>query len=312
MQISLNLLKKMSRCLPFDISVQRGTNSYTKIFKKGDVLDWERVYAYEKKGITFFFVTMIDYQVYIAHLENLGDRLRDNSMPTSEAIEVLKELANLTVQELVVKTNVDERKIENAHNVVHGCIDGVSKSPKFLIRILKMMGNQKYMMKHSITVSILSVMLAKRNGVVSDNNLQIVGMGAFLHDIGVGQLTFDPEEVVELTPEQRKEMWRHPELGKQLLDGFRGVRSEVQQIVLQHHEQPNGHGYPNNLKGPEIYMPAKVVAIADSFAAMIAKRSYREAMSVMEAIQHLKQLSGKYDKKLVESFSQMILGNDTD
>lgn len=308
-EISLAILKRFSRSLKFDIYVKRSETNFTKVFPKGDVLDWERVNTYLSKGLKYFYVGADDYALYSLYVERLGEQLsnKEGSFTPDEAADLLKELAHFTIHEMVVNLKVDERLVSSASNVVTGCISVLAKDSKNLLKIMKLMSNHAYMMKHSLAVSMFSVILAQAGGVESETNLNNIGMGAFLHDIGVGQLTFDPDEEEELTPEQRKEMWRHPELGKQMLDGVKSVRSDVIQMVLQHHEQPNGHGYPNGIRGAEIYYPAKIVAIADTFCAMISKRAWRDAFSVSEALVRMKELSGKFDKKLLVIFTKVLL-----
>lgn len=307
--ISLNILKRFNRALSFDIYIQRTESSYTKIFKKGDLIDWERVTLYEDKGITHFYLTVKDYETYGSFVERLGDQLIGNSKKFSnnEARELLRDLSQFTIHEMIDKMNIDERAIYNASNVVEGCMEILDKDPKGILGIMGMLSNQPYILKHSVMVSLFSVLLAKSHGIKSDTNLKIIGLGAFLHDVGVSQLTFDPEDADQLTPEQRKEMNRHPEVGRQLLDRIIGIRGEVLQIVSQHHEQPNGAGYPNGLRDNDIYPPAKIVSIADTFSSLITKRSYRDGFSVSEAINIMRESMGKFDKNLIEQFSKIVL-----
>lgn len=310
--ISLNILKRLNRALNFDIYVKRSEKSYTKIFQKGDMIDWERVELYEGKGITHFYLKEDDYKVYGVFVERLGEQLVENcdKFTADEARELLRDLAQFTVHEMVEQLKVDERSVYNAQNVVSGCIDILANDPKGILSVLNMLANQPYILKHSMMVSVFSVILAKADGMTSDTNLKILGLGGFLHDVGVGQLTFDPEDEEQLTPEQRREMNRHPELGRQLLDRVKGIRSEVLQIIMQHHEQPNGNGYPNGLRENDIYHPAKIVAISDTFTSLITKRSYRDAFSSSEAIAIMKESIGKFDKKLLNLFTIAVLGKN--
>lgn len=311
--ISLNILKRLNRALNFDVYVQRSENSFTKIFKKGDMIDWERVALYEGKGITHFYLKANDYKVYGVFVERLGEQLIENvdKFSPEEARELLRDLAQFTVHEMIEQQKIDERSVYNAQNVVSGCLDVLASDPKGILSILNMLANQPYILKHSMMVSVFAIILGKADGMTSETNLKIIGLGGFLHDVGVGQLTFDPEDADQLSPEQRREMNRHPEIGRQLLDRVKGIRSEVLQIIMQHHEQPNGNGYPNSLRENEIYHPAKIVAIADSFCSLITKRSYRDAFSSIEAISIMKESVGKFDKKLLNLFADTVLGTKT-
>ena len=308
-EISLFLLKRFSKTLKFDIYVRRTETDYTKIFRSGDSIDWDRVKVYTDKGIKVFYCTISDYEVYGLYVERVGYELNQKQTPISqvEALEFMKEIVNYTMHEFTVKLMPSERTVEAAANMISSCIESLNKDPKALIRLLTLMSHQPYLIKHSVAVSMFSVMLAKKAGIESDSNLKIIALGGLLHDVGEGQLDFDPEDVEILEPEQRRMVWRHPELGKQLLDGIKNIRSEVIQIVMQHHEQPNGHGYPNGLRGGEIYYPAKIVAVADSFASMITKRSYRDAFTIERAVICMRENQGKYDRALIEHLHDLFL-----
>lgn len=110
-----------------------------------------------------------------------------------------------------------------------------------------------------------------------------------------------------MTAIQLREIKEHPQLGKKILDNIRSVPSEVGQIVLQHHEQPNGLGYPNHLGGTQIYMPAKIVSISDAFVTLTTRSPLRvEPFSALQAIQHMKDDINKYDLNLLRLFSDIF------
>lgn len=309
-EISIKIIQKFNKVLHFDVYVKRASDEYTKIFQKGDTLDKERVKIYLDKGINYFYVTEKDYQIYSMFIERLGETIASSSvqgLSENDAHELIKELTLFTMNEMTVKLNIDERTVTNAGNIVNSAIGSLKKDPKSLIKILTLMVNQPYIIKHSIAVSLFSVMLAKKSGIESESMTALIGLGGFLHDVGVGQLTFDPEDIEVLTPQQRKEVWKHPELGMQQLDSIKGIRTEVIQIVIQHHEQPNGSGYPNYLKNNEIFPPAKIVSIADSFSSMITKRSFRDAFSTAEALANMRNATGKYDEDLLRTFTDIFI-----
>lgn len=307
--ISVPVLRKFDRPLAFNIYIKRTEADYSKLFNENDKIDWERLKSYESKGVEFLFILAEDYGKYAVYLEALTDQLLEttNKFSLDETVVFLKEMVNYSMFEIMVKINIDERVVTNAAKIVTGLIDNLKVEPKQMTRLVRLMASHPYIFKHSITVSIFSVLLAKASGMESSYNLNLIGLGAFLHDVGLSQLTFDPDDQEVLTPEQRREMWRHPELGKRQLDHLKGMRSEILDIVLQHHEQPNGGGYPNGLRGAEIYGPAKIVAIADSFSSLISKRSFREAFSPEEALKVMSADVGKFDKDLLRTFIQFVL-----
>jgi HD-GYP domain-containing protein (c-di-GMP phosphodiesterase class II) len=171
-----------------------------------------------------------------------------------------------------------------------------------MIKVVTLMSSKPYMFKHSISTTIFATLLGIASGIKNEKNLSILALGAFLHDVGESQLAFDPEDKIILTPEERKELYRHPSLGIQAFEGSKTIKQEVLDIILQHHEQPNGHGYPNGMREGEIYHPAKIVSIADTFASLINKRQNHEAMNTEEAINAMMSDVGKYDRTLLRTF----------
>ncbi|WP_243140910.1 HD domain-containing phosphohydrolase [Candidatus Galacturonibacter soehngenii] len=119
--------------------------------------------------------------------------------------------------------------------------------------------------------------------------LRTVGM---LHDIGKVAI----EEGIlnkndKLNENEWEEIKRHPEIGYRILSTVNEL-SEMAEYVLAHHERWDGRGYPKGLKGEEIPIQSRIIAIADAYDAMISERSYRKALSKKYAINELKQGAG--------------------
>jgi HD-GYP domain-containing protein (c-di-GMP phosphodiesterase class II) len=306
--ISLDIVKRFKRPVIFDIYLRRTASDFTLVFKKGDLMDWERVNTYVAKGLKAFYVTLADYSQYTFYVETLGKELANpnHGMNEDEVLDVLKEMVTFTSYELTEKLNVSPRIVQNSSNIVCACMNMLEDDKKSMFKLIKLMSNHPYAAKHSVLVSMFAVMLAQESEISSEQKLRNIGLGAFLHDIGITQLKFDPEDLEVINAEQREEINKHPQFGKQIIDALRGVPQEVGTIILQHHEQPNGAGYPNNLKGTEIFPPAKMVAIADTFCALISKRSYREAFSLQEAFARMAQDELKFDRKLLRTFAKIF------
>lgn len=307
-EISISLLLKVKRPLSFDLYVQRTANKYSKISNKGDLIDVSRVEAYANKGIEYFYITQNDYKIYTEFICNLGSILQKSteSFKPREAIELLKELTIFTVKELSEGLNVNEKAFESAGIVVSESIEMLEKDPKLAFNLIKLMTAHGDLLKNSLATSILSVLLAKKLEIESKTNLAIVGLGGFFHDIGMTQLNFDPEETEILSRDQRIEIHRHPELGKDLLGSNSIIKREVLLIILQHHEQPNGLGYPNKLKDREIFPPAKIVSVASSFVDLVVSSKYQQGITKDDAFKILEDSRDKFDSKMLREFKELI------
>jgi diguanylate cyclase (GGDEF)-like protein/putative nucleotidyltransferase with HDIG domain len=161
---------------------------------------------------------------------------------------------------------------------------------------------------HSKKVNTYAVALAEAIGLSPDDIFR-VSTAALLHDIGkIGV----PDKVLNKKGKLNAEEWNaikaHPKLGATIIGNIPSLVPCVR-CILHHHERWDGGGYPDGLKGEEIPIEARILAIADSFEAMTSARPYRPALPHEEILKELRQGAGlQFDPKLVEVFLRIIEG----
>lgn len=136
------------------------------------------------------------------------------------------------------------------------------------------------------------------------NNINI---GALLHDIGKIEITRETlNKQGSLTPEEWDAVKNHSIWGADIIRPISAFSGAVD-IVLYHHENYDGSGYPYGLAGEEIPLGARILRIADSFDAMISNRPYKRSLSVWEALQELKKYKGiYYDPEVLDAFIDYV------
>lgn len=131
---------------------------------------------------------------------------------------------------------------------------------------------------HSVNTAVYSVAFGIKYGL-SLSDLKSLAIGSLLHDIGKSGVARDiinkPEK---LTDEEIKAIKTHPENGYNMVKKSDFMNETIKQIILQHHENWDGSGYPNNLYGTNSFLLARIVHIADVYDALCAKRTYKEAL----------------------------------
>jgi diguanylate cyclase (GGDEF)-like protein len=140
-----------------------------------------------------------------------------------------------------------------------------------------------------------------------DKELEELALVAALHDIGKISI---PLEILNkpgsLTGDEWNIIKRHPETGFRISRATSGLE-HISDSILSHHERWDGTGYPQGLRGSEIPLYARIVAVADSFDVMIHGRSYKRAMSSEEALAEVKRCSGsQFDPNIVGLFMSMF------
>lgn len=155
---------------------------------------------------------------------------------------------------------------------------------------------------HSQRVCRYSLEIARAMGW-QDKQLGTLARGAYLHDIGKLGV---PDGILlkrgPLTPEERKIMQRHAQIGFDLVKDIPFL-ADATDVVLMHHERFDGTGYPQGLKGEAIPLSARIFAIADTLDAVTSERPYQRASSFDFARDRIRQLSGTaFDPKVVDVF----------
>lgn len=164
--------------------------------------------------------------------------------------------------------------------------------------------------EHILRMSQYSELIAREYGlgeVMADRILWASPM----HDIGKIGI---PDSVLlkpgKLTAEEWTLMKTHCNIGADLLSGSSSETLQLAEVIaLTHHEKWDGSGYPKGLRGEEIPIEGRIVAVADVFDALTSERPYKKAWSAAEAIEEIKRCSGQhFDPKVVEAFLRCLPG----
>jgi HD-GYP domain-containing protein (c-di-GMP phosphodiesterase class II) len=165
-------------------------------------------------------------------------------------------------------------------------------------------GKDPYTRGHSERVSRISVAIAQRMGI-SDEECEKIRISALLHD--VGKIAIDDKilkKPAALTDDEFEIMKQHPQKGYKIMSQIAAMKEFLPGMYM-HHEMVNGQGYPQGLKGDEIPLMAKVVAVADTFDAMTTDRPYQQAMKFEDAVARVQSFVGtRYDADVVNAFVQ--------
>jgi len=160
---------------------------------------------------------------------------------------------------------------------------------------------------HSINVAIYSTVIGYAMELANFKIAQLV-KGALFHDVGMLKI---PEELLKkegkLTDQEFTLIKSHPVIGYKLLNQKQSFVSEIAKMALEHHERYNGSGYPSGMKGEDISLYSRIVAIADSYDAMTQTRSYKTKYMSHIAIKNVLYASKNlYDPNILRTFLSVM------
>jgi putative nucleotidyltransferase with HDIG domain len=311
--VDIHTFRDSVRDIGFDVYLKLSNENLAHVFSRATGLDYKRLAQYIQKGITKLYIHKDDESAYQAFVARPAYAVfNDPATSPEKKIATLLNMTEQNMSELFSQINVREETAESTKLVIRGYVELMTKNPHTMVTILKLVSHGDYLYYHSIAVAIFSLFIAKASGQFNRQTLEFVGLGGFLHDIGSTQLSKDivcsPEN---LDAREWGLIHEHPKIGLKMLEDTLGIPKEVRYIVYQHHEYPNGLGYPNQLAARSIYYPAKVVSLADSFSALISKRPFRQAYRVEDALRIIVSESGKFDPELVRIICSVFSQNNT-
>lgn len=157
---------------------------------------------------------------------------------------------------------------------------------------------------HSVRVTVFSQAIARELGLGKEG-MRILKIAALLHDIGkVGV----PESILgkpaPLSENEFVRMREHPTRGAEIIENIKNVE-EVVTAVRHHHERYDGAGIPDGLKGNNIPLISRILAVADTFDAMTFDRPYRKGVAMEKVVKEIQRCSGtQFDPRVVDAFLQ--------
>ncbi|MDI6709296.1 MAG: diguanylate cyclase [Thermoanaerobacterales bacterium] len=168
----------------------------------------------------------------------------------------------------------------------------------------------RYTYGHSEKVAYWASRLARAAGLTAEE-VRMVRLAAFLHDIGKVSI---PERVLNkpgvLNERERRLIRDHPVTGAAIIRHLKPLQ-DIIPAILHHHERYDGTGYPDGLAGERIPLPARIIALADSWDAITSERPYQRARSAGEAVAEIKRCTGtQFDPELASLFINEVLARE--
>lgn len=164
---------------------------------------------------------------------------------------------------------------------------------------------------HSRRVADYSVEIARELGL-PENEVEDVRVGAFLHDIGKVEISTEVlRKAAGLSEDEMREMRRHVETGERMVRSLGGILQHVIPMVAYHHERWDGTGY-KCLRGEDIPIGARIIAVADTYDAIVTDRPYRTGRTHEQALRIVEEERGRqFDPQIVDVFLKLYGGAAT-
>ncbi|HUU28161.1 MAG TPA: HD-GYP domain-containing protein [archaeon] len=248
------------------------------------------------------------YRAYLANLlASFSKVWRDDSVRVQREAIALREMSKMVVKDVLDDPRSGE-KIKQVNVSVHSLIGFILDNEASFYSLMRISSHDYYTYVHSINVCTFCVGLGSALGLPEYPHIEMLGLGAMLHDVGKSQIDSQLiNKPGKLTDEEFKRMKDHVAQGVDILKKHHNLPEQALEPVAQHHEKITGTGYPNGLKGDQIGLFGRISSIADIYDALTTERSYKRALTPFEALSFLNKTSADYDRQCLTQFI-MTLG----
>ncbi|MCC6808603.1 MAG: HD domain-containing protein [Deltaproteobacteria bacterium] len=259
-------------------------------------------------GLIAFFASR-HFLMHIRRVLSAMLRIAQGERGTQIPVEGKSELGELAhalnYMSLEVKAFDDSQK-QLVAQMKQGCLETV----RALVSAIH--ARDPYTRGHANRVSRLGVLVGKEFGL-SEDDLLALEYGGILHDVGkIGIRDHILLKPAQLTTEEMEIMRSHPEHGRRILSGVSFLKP-VLPIVYHHHEWWDGKGYPHGLAGDDIPLGARIIAVVDTYDALVTDRPYQKGRTPTEAKVVLEKLRGRhFDPKVLDALYAVIARRQAD
>lgn len=295
--------------IQFDLYIRIGERRYIKIVHAGDEFDLDRLRIYKQRGLHFLYLKREDFKRYVDFSLFVTDRaLASADLSKSKKLSFLK-YSNHLLHEYVYTHALEPQAYEESLEVVETTLATLVDNDDYWELLNSLHTLQDWIYAHSLGVALYGVMIARQTKWHATNVHIKIATGGLLHDIG--KKAIDPAILAkprfELTAAELATLESHPVLGFEMLSKSKKISNDVLQIVLQHHENLAGDGYPKRLKKTYIHPYAKVISVANEFCALTLKPPAGQGMAPAEALTRIhERMYTKLDMGLVSALAAIF------
>ncbi len=309
---------KLPRFLRFNnsncpIYIRLSDNKFVKLINEEDLYDTDLIERYAKKNVDYFYISGHDFINFVNYYKGI----LESSIRKSEQYDISQvidaHLASISfIHEMVENVGISPQLIEIVNQTVSSTVAFVKKNKDILQYLDIILKRQSFLFEHSLITAYIATAIAQEMDWMTDATLEKLCVAALLHDITLNESISAPlEEVLDnihdgLSKKEREMIFNHPISASALIKGKEGFPPDVDWIIIDHHERPDGCGYPRGLKADQIPPLACVFILAEVFS----RRLYTKTANPESIELFAKELANQYDKgnfkKALEGLLSMI------
>ncbi len=292
----------------YPVYIRLSESKYIMLAKSGNEMEATLMERLKEKGITELYLQKPDFNKYAETMFKAAVKLSESETVPENTRRSFLLLTGQILTEKIFTNEIDEQILNEAVSYVNIALDYIteSKAVYSVLNFINSMDQELY--AHQLAVSIYGVMVAKKLNWPSEK-LQIIAISGLFHDIGKKNI---PLKVLrkhqsELTQEEEHLIRSHPIEGAKLVNDMNQFDPDVVKVILQHHEDCTGQGFPFSLKQEEISDEAKLSYLINTFCKYAIRTPFVEPLTIRESIKQLEMFhSEQIDLQMINGLKALI------
>lgn len=305
--------------ITFDVYVNLPLNQkYVLYRKKGGHLEGDKLANLSSNNVKNLFIHRSDYNEFVKYAANRIKNLMSSSRDPAEKRKVMLAAAKSILSSTIGENNpaVTGAFISNLNDITTMIIGSVLESSttynkKMFQKFIDIAQKGTDFQKHPVNVASLAVMMTFGIGYDSERILSDVAMASLLHDIGLSKLPTSliarAHQLDGMTPVERESVYQHPQYALDILLEKNVQLPELAKlIIMQHHEEFNGFGYPKGIRGYHLNELAQILKVADELDLIISE-GHHSNISIKNKVSQL--MDRLYKEKIIEPTLSMRISS---
>ena len=292
--------------IEFDLYLKSGSNGHSNyvLFSRGNELfSPERKEELISRNAQNLYISATDIDKYLKYQEeNLRYIIEDNTRSSLQKSGVLYQVAMNVAKELLYNPRAGQH-VERASTWVSNAIQHVLENEDTFSSLFEIITRDYRLYTHSVNTSVIGLLFGRFLSLKSEE-LNCLGMGLLLHDIGKVTVPLTvTNKRGKLTVNEFTEIRKHPKAGLDLLGHRSSVDTLSLKVIIQHHENNDGTGYPYGIGGSDIHLLGHISRIIDAYDAMTTDRHYAFAEKPFAVLLEMRnKMSNCFDAELLREF----------
>jgi HD-GYP domain-containing protein (c-di-GMP phosphodiesterase class II) len=264
---------------PVDLYIKLSNDKFVHLFSKNEVFSSSDITKYQERKIESLYVKSEEIDEFLDHFLSYLTTINYSDFKVNEQIEI-QGAAHALVHKYLNQIGVNEHSVRAAEEVVRSSLELIENNKQLYDIFNKIKDENDYLYQHSLFIAYIGCSILENMDWTSRDIKTKITLAAMMHDISItdSELIKSVDLIEGFTPErkQKKEYYSHPEISADMVLQMSNFPSGIDTIIINHHEEPNGTGFPKGLNASQLSPLSCIFILSHQFSNYLFTHDFNE------------------------------------